>query len=154
MNTWCPLFSKIVDSSVWTEALHVRVVFVTMLALKDADHCCRYNAFALGRRANIPEKDVIDALRVLSSPDKSRLEPQPFDGRRIEKTQDGWLILNGELYHKMMQQVNRKQSRAKWMRDHRIKSKPLPGETAYVRGVENGTIDPATGNPIQSANGQ
>ncbi len=103
MNTWTPLWSKIVDSSLWMEDLHVRVLFTTMMALKDRDHVVRFSSFGLSRRANMSEELVLDGLRVLLSPDTKRSEPQEHEGRRIEKVEGGWKVLNGEVYRQMMQ---------------------------------------------------
>ena len=94
-ETWVPIFSRIVDSSLWGEPDFVVKVFITMLALKERDHVVRMSAYAIGERAKKTEKEVLEALSILASEDKRRLEPQPFDGRRIEKVEGGWLILNG-----------------------------------------------------------
>lgn len=102
MRTWAPLWSSIVDSSLWCEPDHVVKVFVTMMALKDADHVYRGTAFNLAQRAHKTELEVLEALKVLSSPDKKRVEPQEYDGRRIQAVEDGWLILNGEKYRAQM----------------------------------------------------
>lgn len=102
MNSWTPLWNRIVDSSIWTEPYQVRVLFLTMLALKDRDHVVRYDAFGLARRANMKESEVMEAMKVLMAPDKKRIEPQDFDGRRVEAREDGWLILNGEKYRKLV----------------------------------------------------
>lgn len=123
MNTWTPLFSKLVDSSLWSEPDHVCKVFVTMLALKDADQVVRYNAFGLAQRAHKTEKEVLEALKILSSPDKKRLEPQPFDGRRIEKVDGGWKLLNGQFYEDMMRSLNRRAYQAQWQKEYRAKKK-------------------------------
>lgn len=123
MNTWTPLFSKIVDSSIWVEPDYVVKVFLTMLALKDSDQVVRYSAFALAQRAHKTEKEVLDALKVLSSPDKKRLEPQPFDGRRVEKVEDGWKILNGQFYEDMMRGINRRAYKAAKQREYRERQK-------------------------------
>lgn len=141
MNSWSPLFSKIVDSSVWTEPDYVCKVFITMLALKDSDHVVRYNAFGLAARAHKTEKEVIDALKVLSSPDKKRLEPQPHDGRRIQRVDDGWLILNGQFYEDMMREVNRRVYKARKQREYRAREKAkqagaLPGEATFLKSGE------------------
>ena len=98
MNTYAPLFKGLVESSIWLEPDTVRIVWITMLALKDRDHVVRHNAFQIGRFAVKSEQEVIEALKVLSSPDTRRIEPQPFEGRRIERVESGWLILNGEKY--------------------------------------------------------
>lgn len=123
MNTWAPLWSKIVDSSVWCEPYFVRVLFTTMLALKDRDSVVRFTPFALSKRANMTEQEVIEALSVLSSPDTRRIEPQPFEGRRIEKVDDGYLILNGEKYREMVQKEWRKVYQANWQSKKRAKEK-------------------------------
>lgn len=73
-----------------------------MMALKDADHVYRGTAFNLAQRAHKTELEVLEALKVLSSPDKKRVEPQEYDGRRIQAVEDGWLILNGEKYRAQM----------------------------------------------------
>lgn len=103
MKTWCPLWSGIVDSSIWREPDYVLKVFLTMLALKDADHIVRMTAYQLSERAKKTELEVLDALKILSSPDKRRIEKQEFDGRRIKLVEEGWLILNGEKYRDMVQ---------------------------------------------------
>lgn len=117
------MFSKIVDSSIWAEPDDVVKVFITMLALKDYDHVVRFNAFALGQRSHKTEAQVLEALKVLSSPDKTRLEPQPFEGRRIGKVSDGWLILNGAFYEAEMKKINRRAYKSQWQRDKRSEGK-------------------------------
>lgn len=135
MNSWAPLFSKIVDSSIWVEPDHVCKVFITMLALKDADQVVRYTAFALAQRAHKTEAEVLDALRVLSEPDTKRLEPQPHEGRRIQKVADGWLLLNGQFYSDMMRNLNRREYKARKQREYRRKAgQPLIGEALALRG--------------------
>lgn len=123
MDTFSPIFSKIVDSSLWEEPDWVVKVFLTMLALKDADHVVRHNAYALGRKCwpkdDTAEARVMEALKVLSSPDKRRLEPQPHQGRRIAKVDEGWLVLNGAAYRKMAQELSERMRKAKWAREHR-----------------------------------
>jgi len=138
MNTWTPLFSKIVDSSVWTEPDNVVKVFLTMMALKDADQVVRYNAFAIGQRAHKTEAEVLAALKVLGAPDKKRIEPQPHEGRRVEKVADGWLLLNGQYYEDLMRSINRRAYKAGKQREYRAKSKPLPGETQAVAAAGRG----------------
>jgi hypothetical protein len=35
MNNWTPLWSTIIDSSVWGESKEVKILWITMLAKKD-----------------------------------------------------------------------------------------------------------------------
>ena len=142
MNHWTPLFSKIVDSSIWTEPDHVCKVFITMLALKDSDQVVRYNAFGLAQRSHKTESEVLDALKILSSPDKKRIEPQPFEGRRIEKVQDGWKILNGIAYEEMMRKLNRREYQRVKQSEYRQKQHaPLAGEVLAVKALEQGNVE-------------
>jgi hypothetical protein len=108
MNTWCPIWSQIVDSSLWEEDGDVVKVFMTMLATKDSDHVCRLDAYRIHKKCNIDELKVLEILKVLASPDKRRRAEQEFEGRRIKAVEDGWLILNGEKYRRMVSEEMRK----------------------------------------------
>ena len=98
-------------------------VFLTLLALKDSDQVVRHNAFAIGRRCwprdDKAEVKVLDALKILASPDRRRLEPQANEGRRIQKVRDGWMLLNGQFYEDMMRNLNRRAYKAKKQRGGR-----------------------------------
>lgn len=128
MNTFAPLWSGIVDSSIWDEPDPVRILFTTMLASKDSDHVVRKTAYQLGRLARYDEATVLDALKVLSSPDTKRLEKQEFDGRRIKAVEDGWLVLNGEKYRKMVSDEMRKARLRKSQAAFRARAKELEGK--------------------------
>lgn len=111
MNTWTPLWSGIVDSSLWEEDGDVVKVFMTILATKDSDHVCRLDAYRIGRKCKIDELRILEILKLLASPDKRRKSKQEYEGRRIKLVEDGWLVLNGEIYRKMVQDEMRK---ARW----------------------------------------
>jgi hypothetical protein len=142
MNNYAPLFSHVVDSSLWDEEAHVTKVFLTMLALKDWDHVVRWSAHHLSNKAKVGDALFLKAIKVLESPDKKSKIPQEFEGRRIKKVEDGWLILNGEKYQQEMKRAN---DRARWARNKReqrarmeARSTPAPGETAYVKAYGDG----------------
>lgn len=119
MHTWAPLWNGIVTSSLWQEEPdHVRIVFVTMLAVKDADHVVRKTAYELGKLAHKPEEEVLDALKILCSPDKHRMEKQEYDGRRVKSVEEGYLILNGEKYR---EKVRIEMERSRWRRAAKAK---------------------------------
>lgn len=137
MDTWAPIFSKIVDSSLWLEPDYVVKVFLTMLAKKDADFVVRGNAFNIAQWARKSEKEVLDALKILSSPDKRRLEKQAHDGRRIERVEDGWLILNGKYYRDLMVASNEKARKRRWAAQKRAqeKAEKLAAQAAEKHGA-------------------
>lgn len=101
MIGYTKLFSEIVTSTIWQEPNDCRVLWITMLALKDRDHLCRATVPALAKLAAISLEDCEAYLDKFQQPDKYS-RSQEFDGRRIERKDEGWLILNGEKYrHKM-----------------------------------------------------
>lgn len=119
-TNFTPIFEEIVDSSIWTESDMVIKVFLTMLAKKDRDYVVRASAFNIARWANKTEEEVLKALKVLSSPDRKRVEPQEFEGRRVKKVEDGWLLLNGEKYDRKMRLLFERARKARWARENRI----------------------------------
>lgn len=141
MNTWTPLWSQVVESTLWEEPLEVRVLFLTMLAIKDPDHVVRMPFRRLCKKANMDPPVVQGALETLMKPDHRSPEPQEFEGRRVEAVEGGWLILNGEHYRQEMAKLMRRFYKASWARDKRARSrshKPLPGEAAAVAAEERG----------------
>lgn len=147
MNTWAPIWSGIVESSIWDEPDFVVKVFMTMLAKKDADHICRKNAYQLSCLSRKSETEVLDALRILSSPDSRRVEPQEHEGRRIQAVEDGWLVLNGAKYRDMIskEMTRARNARAQAAfrdrqkkRHHIPNGRPLPGEAEYIKALNNG----------------
>lgn len=140
MNRYTPLFSQIVDSSLWLEEDYVCKIFMTMLAKQDADHVVRGTALAIARWSNKTEAEVLKALELLSAPDKQRLEPQPFEGRRIERVAEGWLLLNGAKYQTMMEMFNRRaydRDRKRREREEEGRQNPRPSRKAQRLQAEN-----------------
>lgn len=142
-NTWVPVFSSIIYSSLWDEPYHVRLLFMTMLAIKDKDHVVRRTVYALKKAANITEEEVEEALKILAAPDRRRSENQEFEGRRIAKVEEGWLILNGDKYRKLLQTAKRREQKRRYEAKRRALAKKakgtlLPGEAAYLKALEEG----------------
>lgn len=100
MTGWTPLFQQIIGSSVWNEPDHVRVAWITLLASARKDGVAPVTAGGLAILARISREKAEDALKVLSSPDKDTLT-QEHEGRRIERVEDGWRMLNWEKYRQM-----------------------------------------------------
>jgi len=87
------LFSDIVDSSIWEERPEVCKVWVTLLALCNADGYVRGSDGWLAGKSKVPLAACQEALQKFQSPDSNSRTPDN-DGRRIEQLSDGWLILN------------------------------------------------------------
>lgn len=131
---YTPIWNKIVDSSLWDEPDYVVKIFLTMLAKKEKDYVVRGSAYNISRWAKKTEAEVLEALKILSNPDTKRLEPQPYEGRRIERVEDafggGWLILNAEYYRKMASKENFNNYQAGKQREYRADRKVEAGVVA------------------------
>ena len=139
---WTPLWSEIVTSSIWEEDLETRVVWITMLAVMDWNGYVSGSVPSMKRLANIEdEKECERALKVLESPDK-RSPGQPHDGRRIERVDKGWLVLNHVKYREMIQKEYRREYKADHARKTRKKvknaGKPLGGEGTFNKRMSDG----------------
>lgn len=96
------LFTKILDSSIWLETNPTRIVWITMIAAMDEQgFVSMASIHNLARRANVSLAEAEDAIRVLESPDT--IQPnQEHEGRRLERVEGGWMVLNSEKYRSMV----------------------------------------------------
>lgn len=170
--TWTPLWSDIVDSSVWETPKHVKILWITMLAMKDRSGFVSASRSGLARRAVLTTDEVDDGLKVLSSPDRDS-KSRDHDGRRIEEVEGGWRILNHERMLRRIALEKKRLSDRIRQAEHREKKKGLPAqhpgpeERDYVAAVRRGEdpdghevaavepgpkggwpVVPATGRPI------
>lgn len=111
MNGFTKLDSGIVDSSIWSEDSDTRVVWITLLAKADKNGLVNIAPSALARVANVPLPVCLKALERFQQPDPESRTPSN-EGRRLAKTEEGWLILNYATYRaKEYSQQRREQSR-------------------------------------------
>lgn len=113
------MWNKMLDSSVWRQkSKETRLVWVTMLLMKDADGVVRAGLPGIMDRARVSRAECEKALKELSDPDEDTLT-QEQEGRRIERVSDGWKIINHEKYRtsKDMQEKWRLQKAAQRARE-------------------------------------
>lgn len=107
------LFNELVASSVWDEDDKTRILWITMLALKDRAHFVRGTMNYLALAARLSLEDCTASLNKLAGPDNQSRSTE-HEGRRIKAVPGGWEILNGEKYSKMLSYEERKEyNRAK-----------------------------------------
>ena len=98
MNGFTLLWGKILESSIWVkESKETRLVWITMLAMKNADGMIFASVIGLADRAKVTVDECREALRIFLSPDPddtSKIE----NGIRIREVQGGWQIVNHDLY--------------------------------------------------------
>jgi hypothetical protein len=140
------LFSSIVASTIWREDDKTRLVWITMLAMKNERHIVEASLPGLADLARVSIKECEAAIAKLEGPDKWSRN-QGHGGRRIEKVDGGWMILNGEYYRHQMSLEDKREYQKLYHREYRKKNRPLKqsgsgllvGEAAHIngRGVED-----------------
>lgn len=116
------LFSDIVMSTIWREPDHVRLVWVTMLALADRDSTVQASIPGLADAARVTIPQCVEALEKLKSPDEFS-RTKDFEGRRIEEIDGGWQLLNGPKYRRKMSVEERREYKAIKQREYRARQR-------------------------------
>ena len=127
MTGYTKLFQTIVTSTIWCENHTLRIVWVTMLALKNQDHIVEGSVPGLAAMARVSVQECEEALVKLKSPDPHS-RTKTFDGRRIEEVDGGWKILNGEKYRAKMNADERREYFRIKQQESRLRRKELLGQ--------------------------
>lgn len=122
MNSWTPLWSSIVDSSVWCESKDVKILWITFLAKKDRNGFVPASIPGMAKAAGLTIPECQKALHVLESPDKLS-SSQEHEGRRIRKVERGWIILNHFTYRELISKEARKDYNRLKQREYRERVK-------------------------------
>jgi len=129
MPGFVKLFSDILQSSIWAEDAETRIVWITLLLLCDADGLARATAPGLSRTSGVSLKKVRESLKLFQAPDPdSRTSGQ--EGRRIERAEGGYMVLNYLEYRNVRDRdTRRKQWReAQARRRQRLSSPVITGQ--------------------------
>jgi hypothetical protein len=171
--TFSKLFGSIIHSSIWQEPDHVRIVWVTMLAMKDRDGVVEAAVIGLAKAAGKTLAETEDALRVLSSPDPHS-RTADHEGRRIDAIPGGWIVLNHNLYRDKLdrddvrekarvRKANQRESKHKRdvTRGHAMSHDvpacpvgPLKSRHAEAEAEAEAEADPERGVPVGSSSSQ
>jgi hypothetical protein len=82
MAGFAKLFSSIVHSTIWREDDHVRIVWITMLALANKHGVVEASVPGLADASRVSLEQCEEALKKLESPDQYS-RSQDFEGRRV-----------------------------------------------------------------------
>lgn len=118
MSTYAKLFSSIVHSTVWGEPLATRVVWVTMMAIADRDGIVEAAVPGLARAANVSIAEVEAAIACFIAADPHSRTPDN-EGRRIEKVDGGWRLLNWDKYLLLKSKEEIREKTAERVKRHR-----------------------------------
>ena len=93
MQLYTKLMKSMLDSTIWRQEDHVRILWITMLSMADSEGEVMASIPGLADRARITLEQCEEGLSVLSGPDVySRTKDN--DGRRVEEVDGGWVVLN------------------------------------------------------------
>jgi hypothetical protein len=106
------LFGSIITSSIWSEDDKTRIMWITMLAITDADGFCSGSVVGMAAIARMKTEEAQAAIARLEAPDPYSRTPD-HEGRRVQKCDGGWIVLN---YPKYRDQA-RKEKRNEYMRN-------------------------------------
>ena len=151
------LFSQITDSTVWREPDHVRLVWITMLALADKRGEVMASVPGLSDRARVSLEQTVEALKILSGPDEWSRSKE-HDGRRIEEVGGGWKLLNYEKYRRIRDDEERRAYMRDYMRKRRCKldvnknakvSSSKPPLADMLAQAEAEAVNPSLPSPLK-----
>lgn len=106
MSGYTKLFSSILASTIWQESKETKIIWITMLAAANKDGAVEASIPGLAHMARLTVPETEEALAVLMMPDPYSRTPA-FEGRRIEKCDGGWQILNHDKYREQMSAAER-----------------------------------------------
>lgn len=132
------LFHRILQSSVWDYDERTRIVWITLLAMTDSDGCVIGTVKYVARMARLDRTDgeVDDVRRALDrfmGPDPDSLTSER-EGRRLEKIDGGWRLINFGKYRELMM----KEARREAWRESKAKTRGTSGFGSGVRGIPLG----------------
>jgi len=139
MTGYTKLFTEILGSTIWQEDAATRLVWITMLVLKDRDQVVHCSIPGLADFAKVGLESCESALEKLMAPDKYSRSKE-FQGRRIEEVDGGWKVLNGEKYRDKLSLEERREYKRIKAIEYRKRKKDL-GELAVKNGAKEAIVE-------------
>jgi uncharacterized phage protein (TIGR02220 family) len=133
--TFTKLFSGLTESTVWVEPYPTRILWVSMLSWADKRGRVFGSIPGIARRAGINMDEAEAAMVSFMSPDRHSRTPDN-EGRRIEKIDGGWRLLNYAKYRELRDHEDRLDYQREWDRTHRperYKNPTLPTNPTDIR---------------------
>lgn len=130
MSGFTKLVPEIVQSSLWNLSSDIRIVWITMLAIKDEEGYVQGDERTIARMANVSIEAASEALRLFQLTDVNSNTPDN-EGRRIEHHGGGWIVLNHHLYRT----GDRKEYMRNYMRKKRKREKEENVNTVNINKV-------------------
>lgn len=133
------LWASILESSIWSEPVENRVVWITMLTMADRNGFVGASVDGLARRANVSIDAVRAALATFQQPDPNSRN-KDNDGRRIEEVPRGWHILNYTYFRDLRdEQARMEYERARKADQRRRAAQPMSQDVRDTPGQHRDT---------------
>ncbi len=116
-DSYIPLFSDTLTSSVWALDSETRVVWFTVLLLVDHKGFVSGTVPGIAIAANVPEAKVREAMARFESPDPDS-RTSHLEGRRLVKVDRGWHLVNHEAMRDRAKLAAERARKARWARDN------------------------------------
>lgn len=132
------LHSSVVYSSLWSQRDHVRLLFITLLAVCDKDGCV-YGSRSGFERLSMIDPDAceeLDPWSVLLGPDSDssdKMRAPENEGRRIEEIPGGFRLLNFAYYRGLRNDDDRREQNRLAQERFRNKNKPRSATVSHVK---------------------
>lgn len=153
MAGYAPVFRAILQSTVWDEAPHVKVVWLTMLLLCDKTGFVEATIPGLARAAVVTREQCVEAIERLSSPDPDS-KTKAEGGRRIIKVDDGWQLVNHQKYKdKVGLSSKAARERVQNHRKRKKESKKKSGDEIPEKSEKNNQANTGTLDTCNAGNG-
>lgn len=118
MSGYTKMFSSIITSTIWQESLATKVMWITMLAMANKNSVVEGSIPGIAHLAGVSLEEANVALEKFMAPDEYSRSSE-HEGRRVEKVDGGWKILNRDKYRAKLSEEERKEYRADWMKKKR-----------------------------------
>jgi len=115
---YTPLASSIVLSSVWSQSHETVRVWIAMLALMDRSCHVAGTVPGMAHLCYLTPEQFMVCEKILLSPEPEN-PTKTDDGRRIERIDGGWLVLNGKKWRQKFSDEAKRIRQAKWAMDKR-----------------------------------
>lgn len=117
---YAKLFGTLIHSTVWREEMHVKVTWITMLAMADEQGYVWASIPGLADAARVSLPQCEEALARFQQPDPYS-RTQDHEGRRIEVVEGGWRLLNYGKYRELHDAEHRRAQVREAVRRHRVR---------------------------------
>lgn len=122
MAHYVKVFDSIIHSTIWQDELHVKVVWITLLAMADSNGEVQASIPGLAKAAGVSVSQCEEALAKFLAPDPYS-RSKSLAGRRIQEIEGGWELVNYIHYRQLKSKDQEREMGAERQRRKRARDK-------------------------------